>query len=245
MKNLFYFTALFSVLFLQGQVSTFMYVSVNPENQAEFERLETTYWAKIAKKAIEDKKLIAWGLMKKVGMAGDDSNYIFVNIYKDFNTASNAASIWNPAVIGMNYQEVSTDNIKVVKAIDYYQIEGAIEGPSKFNVHNYTTPKNLAGFVEENLNLWKPFIDKNIKLKRTKQTNWGMATRVYPSGSDAGYTVFTRDGYQSLEDAMEALSFSSDYPTYLDEVIAKSKMSDYDPQGFQQRIIYESIKWVN
>ena len=63
-------------LFAKAQVSSFMYVKVAPENQAEFERLETTYWSQVAKKGIDDGKMIAWGLMRKVGIAGSDANYI-------------------------------------------------------------------------------------------------------------------------------------------------------------------------
>ncbi len=41
---------------LNAQVSSFMYVKVAPENQAEFERIEMTYWSQIAKKAIDEGK---------------------------------------------------------------------------------------------------------------------------------------------------------------------------------------------
>ena len=232
-------------LFAKAQVSSFMYVKVAPENQAEFERLETTYWSQVAKKGIDDGKMIAWGLMKKVGIAGSDANYILVNIFENFQDASNAMSIWDPSLVNMELKDIDTNNIKETLALHYYQIEDVIEGPSKFNIHNYATPKNLAGFVEENLNLWKPLIQDNIKKNRTKQTNWGIGTRVYPKGSDAGFSVFTRDGFESLADAMEALSFKANYPAFLNDVLEKTKMNEYNPNGFQHQIIYENIKWVN
>jgi hypothetical protein len=232
-------------LVANAQVSSFMYVKVAPENQAEFERLETTYWSQVAKKGIDEGKMIAWGLMRKVGMAGSDANYILVNIFENFQDASNAMSIYDPSVIDMEWKDIDTNNIKETLALHYYQIEDVIEGPSKFNIHNYATPKNLAGFVEENLNLWKPLIQDNIKKKRTKQTNWGIGTKVYPKGSDAGFSVFTRDGYETLADAMEALSFKATYPDFFNDVMGKTKMNEYNPNGFQHQIIFENIKWVN
>ena len=232
-------------LFAKAQVSSFMYVKVAPENQAEFERLETTYGSQVAKKGIDDGKMIAWGLMKKVGIAGSDANYILVNIFENFQDASNAMSIWDPSLVNMELKDIDTNNIKETLAVHYYQREDVIEGPSKFNIHNYATPKNLAGFVEENLNLWKPLIQDNIKKNITKQTNWGIGTRVYPKGSDAGFSVFTRDGFESLADAMEALSFKANYPAFLNDVLEKTKMNEYNPNGFQHQIIYENIKWVN
>ena len=240
LSNSFLILLMFS-LFANAQVSSFMYVKVAPENQAEFERLETTYWSQVAKKGIDDGKMIAWGLM----IAGSDANYILVNIFENFQDASNAMSIWDPSLIQMELKDIDTNNLKETLALHYYQIEDVIEGPSKYNIHNYATPKNLVGFVEENLNLWKPLIKDNIKKNRTKQTNWGIGTRVYPKGSDAGFSVFTRDGFESLADAMEALSFKPNYPAFFNDVMGKTKMNEYNPNGFQHQIIYENIKWVN
>ena len=114
-------------LFANAQVSSFMYVKVAPENQAEFERLETTYWSQVAKKGIDDGKMIAWGLMRKVGIAGSDANYIVVNIFKNFQDASNAMSIWDPSLIQMELKDIDTNNLKETLALHYYQIEDVIE----------------------------------------------------------------------------------------------------------------------
>lgn len=43
MKKLFFLLTCMLSLTAFGQVSSFMYVKVAPENRAEFERLETTY----------------------------------------------------------------------------------------------------------------------------------------------------------------------------------------------------------
>lgn len=244
MKKLFFLLTCLLSLTAFGQVSSFMYVKVAPENRAEFERLETTYWAEIAQKAIDDGKMLSWGLLREVGISGPPSNYIIINIFKDFESATTANGIWDPTVINMNANDISTDDIKEVLAVHYYQIEEVIQGNSKFSIHNYARPVNLEGFVQENINMWKPFIEKNIKEKKTEQVNWGLGTRVYPLGAKSGATVFTRDGFATLADAMEALSYKT-LPADFQALLKKSKMAEYDPEGFQWRTIYEGIKWVN
>ncbi len=130
-------------------------------------------------------------MMRKVGMAGSEANYLFVNIFKDFDQAANSNSIWDASVIGMNNSDIQTTSMREMIGLHYYQIEGAIQGAGKYSVHNYARPANLEGFVTENLKLWKPFFEKNMKAKKTKQTNWGIGTRIYPAGSESGATVFT------------------------------------------------------
>ncbi|MFZ9057535.1 MAG: hypothetical protein EBT72_05235 [Flavobacteriia bacterium] len=230
---------------LNAQVSSFMYVKVAPENQAEFERIEMTYWSQIAKKAIDEGKMQAWGMMRKVGMAGSEANYLFVNIFKDFEQAANSNSIWDASVIGMNNSDIQTTSMREMIGLHYYQIEGAIQGAGKYSVHNYARPANLEGFVTENLKLWKPFFEKNMKAKKTKQTNWGIGTRIYPAGSESGATVFTRDGYENLADAMESLRYQPSGNSIYTSVLNKSKMSEYAPDGFTHRVIYESLMWQN
>ncbi len=246
MKKLFFtLFFMFTITAVFGQVSSFMYVKVAPEDQAEFERIEMTYWSQIAKKAIDAGKMQAWGMMRKVGMAGSEANYLFINIFKDFEQATNANGIWDPAVIGMHLNDIETQSMRTLIGWHYYQIEGSIQGSGKYSIHNYASPANLEGFVSENLNLWKPFFEQNIKNNRTKQKNWGIGTRVYPAGSASGATVFTRDGFDTLADALEALSYKPSANTMYAPILKKSKMSEYAPDGFTHRVIYESLMWQN
>jgi hypothetical protein len=67
---------------LQAQeITTYQYRHVDPDKAAEFIRRETTYWSKVAQKAIDNGKMSFWALLEKVG--GTDmataSNYMFVN----------------------------------------------------------------------------------------------------------------------------------------------------------------------
>ena len=122
----------------------------------------------LVKKAIDEGKMQAWGMMRKVGMAGSEANYLFVNIFKDFEQAANSNSIWDASVIGMNNSDIQTTSMREMIGLHYYQIEGAIQGAGKYSVHNYARPANLEGFVTENLKLWKPFFEKNMKNQNRK-----------------------------------------------------------------------------
>ena len=230
--------------FSVGQVATLMYVEVSNENQSRFERLEKDYWSQIAKKGIEGGKMTAWGMLKEVSSPGVH-RYVFVNLYKDLEQLANGGSIWNPEVIGMNLEDIDTNGIKTILKVDYHQLEGEIVGDMKYVIHNYASPSNLEGFVTENLELWKPWFQDNMKKKKTKQKNWGIATKIYPSGNKSGSTAMTRDGFESLSDAMNALRYQPSDNSMYSEILNKSKMGEYLPNGFDQRVIYESIMWVN
>ena len=68
-------------------ITTYQYRHVSPDKVAEFIKRETTYWSKVARKAIDDGKMSFWALLEKVGGTdlGTASNYMFVNSFPDIN----------------------------------------------------------------------------------------------------------------------------------------------------------------
>ncbi|MBC8397557.1 MAG: hypothetical protein H8E16_10730 [Flavobacteriales bacterium] len=82
MKNFITILFLTAGLFLNAQYYSITFVNVPQENVAEFERLETTYWSKVAKHNIENGKQINWGLVNRVGGGTDTWNYAFINVYE-------------------------------------------------------------------------------------------------------------------------------------------------------------------
>ena len=63
---------------LIGQLSMHTYVEVQEQNADEFEKREKLYWSKVAEKNIEEGVLVAWGLLKQVGVFGGAANYVHV-----------------------------------------------------------------------------------------------------------------------------------------------------------------------
>ena len=98
MKNLL-FTILFAfTMSVNAQYYSLTYVTVPPENQEEFVRLETQYWSKVAKHNVEAGKQIAWGLVQAVGGVPNGWTHVFVNVYETAEQLADS-SIWDPETI--------------------------------------------------------------------------------------------------------------------------------------------------
>ena len=244
MKNLLFILFLLFSNLSTAQVVTLMYVEVSNENQQRFERLEKDYWSQIAKKAIDDGKMMSWIMLKEISIPGTHK-YLFVNYFENLDQLSQASSIWNPEKIGMNFEDIDTFGIKRIVNVEYWKAEGLVGESAKYVIMNYFSPANLEGFVTENLELWKPWFEKSIKNNLLKQTNWAIGTKIYPSGNQTGSFAITRDGFDSLSDAMEALSYQPLSNSVYASIVEKSKMNVYVPNGVDKRVLYEVIKIVN
>ena len=237
MKKLLFILSLLWFNLSAAQVVTLMYVEVSNENQQRFERLEKDYWSQIAKKAIDDGKMSSWIMLKEVSVPGVH-RYLFANYFENLTQLTQSASIWNPEVIGMNLADIETNSIKTIINVEYYKAEAVIGESAKYAIINYFSPVNLEGFVTEELQLWKPWFENNMKNKNIKQKNWAVGTKIYPSGNESGSSALTRDGFDSLSDAMEALSYQPMTNSIYTSVMKKSKMNEYVPNGFDKRVIY-------
>uniref|UniRef100_UPI004047F633 hypothetical protein n=1 Tax=Algoriphagus sp. TaxID=1872435 RepID=UPI004047F633 len=244
MKNLLFILFLLFSNLSTAQVVTLMYVEVSNENQQRFERLEKDYWSQIAKKAIDDGKMMSWIMLKEISIPGTHK-YLFVNYFENLEQLNQSSSIWNPEKIGMNFEDIDTFGIKRIVNVEYWKAEGLVGESAKYVIMNYFSPANLEGFVTENLELWKPWFEKSIKNNLLKQTNWAIGTKIYPSGNQTGSFAITRDGFDSLSDAMEALSYQPLSNSMYASIVEKSKMNVYVPNGVDKRVLYEVIKRVD
>ena len=245
MKNLLIAFTLLCFNYSTAQIATLMYVEISNENQQRFERLEKDYWSQVARKAIDDGKMMSWIMLKEISIPGTHK-YLFVNYFQNLEQLSQASSIWNiPEELGMNIEDINTNGIKKIVNVEFWKAEASAGESAKYVIMNYFSPADLEGFVTENLELWKPWFEKSIKNNRLKQTNWAIGTKIYPSGNQTGSYAITRDGFDSLSDAMEALSYQPMSNSVYASIVEKSKMNEYVPNGFDKRVLYEVIKIVN
>jgi hypothetical protein len=94
----------------------------------------------------------------------------------------------------------------------------------------------MGGFVNENLKLWKPYFEKRVG--KNGLAGWGILARVYPQGMDQS-SLLSYDHYTDLASAMQALS-----PMDFDQsILGKSKMSEYNPDGFRYRVLLELLQF--
>jgi hypothetical protein len=244
MKNLltlfvFFFT---SILFSQNIIEIH-YRHVPNEHIAEFEEKEMNQWSKVKQNAIDNGDMLAAAFLR-VADAGisnaDTPTHAFVLVFKDFEQLANSNKIWANAekVLGMNPNYISTNEISKVMMIQRYKIIDELSPlrDFKYAVWNYAKPKDMGGFVNENLKLWKPYFEK--KVGKDGFAGWGILARVYPQGMNES-SVLSYDHYTDLASAMKALS-----PMDFDQsILAKSKMSEYDPDGFRYRVLLELLQF--
>jgi hypothetical protein len=239
-KTLLTIILFFSIQNIIAQISTHIYLNVPAENRVEFERLEMEYWSKVAKKRIEAGKMNGWGLLRTVGV--DDVTHVIVNTFSSVEQALDNSG-WNPSVIGMDGREINTSSLRKVLANVQYQNETSINSDeaTNFTVFNYGNPESVGAFISEQKNIWKGIIEKNRS--KTNLTSWGAHTRIHPKGNSMYSSVWTRDGFKTLADAMNYLRYSENNP--YQSMAKNSKMDKIMPQGFKKIVIRETLMWVN
>jgi hypothetical protein len=232
-----------SILFSQNVVEIH-YRHVPAEHIAEFETKEMDHWSKVKQNAIDNENLLATAFFRvaDAGLIEDESSptHAFVLVYKDFDQLANSNKIWSSAekVLGMNPSYISTDDISKVMMIQRYKLIDELSPLREFKyaVWNYSKPKDMGGFVNENLKLWKPYFEKRVG--KNGLAGWGILARVYPQGMDQS-SLLSYDHYTDLSSAMKALS-----PMDFDQsILGKSKMSEYDPDGFRYRVLLELLQF--
>src|SRR6266545_4191758 len=94
---------LLALVFLSGiqirsvaQITSYQYRHVPDDKIAEFIKRETTYWSKVAQKAVDNKKMTFWALLEKVDGYDlpNSSNYLFVNTFPNIDSAGD---MWGSA----------------------------------------------------------------------------------------------------------------------------------------------------
>jgi len=238
----------FSLLFSFTLLAQNGFVMLNQNKvefaNAEFEAKEMDHWSKVKQNAIDNGDLLATAFFRvaDAGLVEDETipTHAFVLVYKDFNQLANSNKIWSSAekVLGMNPSYISTDDISKVLMIQRYKLIDELSPLREFKyaVWNYSKPKDMGGFVNENLKLWKPYFEKRVG--KNGLAGWGILARVYPQGMDQS-SLLSYDHYTDLASAMQALS-----PMDFDQsILSKSKMSEYDPDGFRYRVLLELLQF--
>ena len=140
---------------LNAQYYSITFVNVPQENIAEFERIETTYWSKVAKHNIENGKQTNWGLVARVGGGSDTWNYAFVNAYETTEQMADN-SVWDPmSILGIDPQEISTNHLVEGYGVTHWSVKSVINDPRNSgmaSVWNFGRPLDVNAFIDENVN---------------------------------------------------------------------------------------------
>jgi hypothetical protein len=222
MKKHFFSKALVSVILsfalltghhqsVQAQdVSTFQYRHVDPDKRAEFIKRETTYWSKIAQKAIDKGNLTFWALLEKVGGANQaqSPNFLFVNVFKNIDDANN---VWDASAAfpGIPLSKMETNSISTTTGTFFISRENweqkAKVVPDKdFNYMriNYYNSSNPSAFIELEKKYWGPFIKTTMDNNQVTQVAWGNYGVLSPWGGDMKFNSLSIDIYPKLSNVL-------------------------------------------
>ena len=148
MKKLFLTLLLAFSFVVNAQYYSITYVNVPPENQAEFASIETTYWSKVAKAAIDAGKQSAWGLVAAVGGVPNGWTHAFINVYETAEDLANSPSNWDSqSVLGIDASLLNT--VKLTEGGFNFQnwaeqtsLSAGERTPESVTVWNFARPKN-------------------------------------------------------------------------------------------------------
>lgn len=207
----YFFTAMLASLLLStllpAQIVVLQYRSVPQEDIAEFLHRETTYWAQIAQKAIDDGKMIRWELWQRFGgvdMEDDSYNFVFANTFADKAALDNMGAVWNPAEALPNVRptDIETGSLSHVVHSIVVAARGGAGEPGNFIRVNYAQVSDMANYLRLENENWKPFITKMMEEKKTSCVGWGVANVVYPQGASMAFNGFSVDHYNKLSEAV-------------------------------------------
>lgn len=233
-----------------AQYAYLQYRHVPAEHDAKFLERETKHWSKVAAEAVKKGQMTSWSLWRKVGVLNSEStspNYVFVNSYSSLDQLDGNPWGDNMAALGnIKPEDIETSSFTTTTFDYYIQSEAFVAGDYKYALVNYAKPVNLGAFIEENKTLWKPFHETSIK-NGGGMTYWGMSSVIYPGGNQDRFSVFTVDGFNKLSTAMDYMRYEAADPSVTGpwtDIMAKTKMSEIIPDGFERRVLYERVMTV-
>ncbi len=239
---------------VNGQISYLQYRHVPADQEAKFLERETKHWSKVAQAAINKGQMMSWSLWRKIGVNSSDEsspNYVFVNTFESLDKM-NPEKLWSDnmdAIGDVKPKDIETASFTTTTFDYYIQYEDHIEGEYKYALVNYAKPTDRAAFIQENKSLWRPVHEDRINNILNAMTYWGMSSVIYPTGNQDRFSVFTVDGFNKLNDALDYLRFtetsdSSPNAAAMDDLAGKSKMDELMPNGFERRVIYERVMTI-
>ncbi|MBI1342719.1 MAG: hypothetical protein GC171_07295 [Terrimonas sp.] len=191
-------------------ITTYQYRHVPDDKVAEFVKRETTYWSKVADKAIKDKKMNFWALLEKVGGYDlpNSSNFLFVNTFPDIDQIGD---VFNNVedVAGVKWSEMETSSMSTTTSQfflnnrDWAQAANAKPGEDfNYIVMNYHNTDYADSLIRLEKKYWMPFIQSAMDKGQTKQLAWGNAVVLAPRGDNIKFTTVSYDLFKNLRDAL-------------------------------------------
>jgi hypothetical protein len=229
-------------------ITVYQYRHVPDDKVTEFVKRETTYWSKVAQKAVDNKTMSFWALFEKVGGYDlpNSSNFLFVNTFPDIDKAGD---VWNDVenVAGVKMDQMETNSMSTttsqffLHSEDWAEVTGA-NPANDFNyvVMNYHNSSAPDSFITLEKKYWKPFIQNAMDKKQTTQKAWGNASVLSPSGDNIKFNTISYDLYATLQQAlMTTWDPKTVFPTKGLDMLNKIRINR------PGRVVYRIIKVIS
>jgi hypothetical protein len=193
-----------------SQITVYQYRHVPEDKINEFVKRETTYWSKVAEKAVKDKSMTFWALLEKIGGYDlpNSSNYLFINTFPNVDKVNEVFSNVE-ATAGVKMAEMETNSMSTTTSQFFLHDEGwaqdAKADPEKdFNyvVLVYHNTDYADSLIKLENKYWSPFIKKAMDNDQTTQMAWGNARVLAPMGDNIKFTTVSYDLYKTMQEAL-------------------------------------------
>jgi hypothetical protein len=203
-------------------VTIFQYRQVPADKVAEFIYRETTYWSKVAQKAVDARRMTLWVLLEQVGGVDlpNSPNFLFVNTVSDVDALADIFNV--PTVFpDVPMASISTDGMSTTTSQFFLRDGGNIveaagtvrERDFKYLTISYHNSSNATEFVALERQVWAPFIKTAMDTKQTKQRGWTDASLIAPLGEHIKFNSVSADFFPSLQAALMHWSPGVVFPT--------------------------------
>jgi hypothetical protein len=193
-----------------SSITVYQYRHVPDNKIDEFLKRETTYWSKVAEKALKNKTMTFWALFEKVGGYDlpNSSNYLFINTFPNIDKVGEvfggAEKITGVPMVKMETNSMSTVTSELFLRSAGWAEKANVNPKNDFNYvvmvyHNSNFPDSLIAL--ENT-YWSPFVKKAMDNGQTPQMAWGNAVVLSPSGENIKFNTISYDLYKTLKDAL-------------------------------------------
>ena len=191
------------------EITTYQFRKVPADKAEEFVKRETTYWSKVAKKAIDKGAMSFWALLERVDGAENDPNYLFINTYPDMDADN--GDIWNPATLFPTIPVAKIETYSMSRVSNQFFLrdqaweQASFSKPEKdFNyvIMVYHNTSNPNAFIEMEKRHWGPFIKSSMDNKQTAQVGWGNAVVLAPTGNNVRFNSVSYDLFPTLKSAL-------------------------------------------
>jgi hypothetical protein len=198
--------------------TVYQYRRSEPGKLNEIIERETKYWSKVAQKGIDDGKLLFWAMLVKVGgiELENSPDILMIDTYADID---NIAGIWDPSAIfpdvpleDMMTGSLHTSTSTIFVLNQSWRQKDGVNPVEDFKYvtmlyHNADAP---AAFIAAEEEVWAPFIKSAMDNGKVKQTGWGNAIILSPTGDEIKYNTISFDLFPSLKEALN--------PTWAEDV---------------------------